>query len=84
MWINNNIKCPETRIYVGGSADLSKGRYNVMDGIYFVSFIFSFGTAWIATAYLLKYYAHRIGTIKYYSIMVCPLIFFIVSLQFLY
>ena len=77
MWINNNIKCPETRIYVGGSDDISKGRFDVLDDIYFICFIFSFGTEWIATAYLLKYYARRIGNFKYYSMMVCPLIFFI-------
>ena len=68
---------PETRIYVGGSGDISKGRYDVLDNIYFISFIFSFASAWVATALLLKYYARRIGTIKYYSIMICPLIFFL-------
>jgi hypothetical protein len=47
-----------------------------LDDIYFVSFIFSFVSAWIATAYLLKYYANRVGRIKYYSIMLCPLVFF--------
>jgi hypothetical protein len=68
---------PETRVYIGGSGDVSKGRYDILDNIYFISFIISFATAWIATAQLLKYYARRIGKIKYYSIIVCPLIFFI-------
>ncbi|MGB0027787.1 MAG: hypothetical protein WBP64_13200 [Nitrososphaeraceae archaeon] len=70
-------RIPESRIYVGGSGDTSKGRYDVLDNIYFISFIFSFTSAWIATALLLKYYARRIGRIMYYSIMICPLIFFI-------
>ena len=68
---------PETRAYFGGSGDASKGRYDVLDNIYFISFIFSFATVWIATAQLLKYYARRIDRIKYYSIIICPLIFFI-------
>ena len=68
---------PETRAYFGGSGDASKGRYDVLDNIDFISFIFSFATVWIATAQLLKYYARRIDRIKYYSIIICPLIFFI-------
>ena len=41
---------PETRVYIGGSGDVSKGRYDILDNIYFISFIISFATAWIATA----------------------------------
>lgn len=71
------MRSSETRSYVGGSGDTSKGRFDALDNLYFISFIFLFASAWIATAQLLKYYARRIGNTKYYSMMACPLIFFI-------
>ena len=55
------MRSSETRSYVGGSGDTSKGRFDALDNLYFISFIFLFASAWIATAQLLKYYARRIG-----------------------
>ena len=48
------VRPSETRSYVGGSDDTSKGRFDALDNLYFISFIFLFASAWIATAQLLE------------------------------
>ena len=40
----------DTRALFGGSVDSSRGRYNAIDDLYFISYILSFVSAWIATA----------------------------------
>ncbi|HET6641083.1 MAG TPA: hypothetical protein VFG77_05720, partial [Nitrososphaeraceae archaeon] len=45
---------PETRAFFGGSGDLGKGKYNTIDNLYFISYILSFVSAWVATATLLS------------------------------
>ena len=40
----------EIKSILGGSVDVSKGRLNLLDSLYFLSYIFSFISAWIATA----------------------------------
>jgi hypothetical protein len=69
-------KPSETRIQFGGSVDISKGRLNLLDYIYFASYLISFITAWIATATLLHHYSHRIGKLKYWLIASVPMIIF--------
>ena len=67
----------DTRALFGGSVDSSRGRYNAIDNLYFISYILSFVSAWIATATLLSNYARKLGKIKYFLITISPLIFFI-------
>ena len=67
----------ETRALFGGSVDLSKGKYNIIDDFYFISYILSFVTAWIATATLLGNYSRRLGKAKYSLITISPMVFFI-------
>ena len=74
----------ETRFYIGGSSDISKGRYNVIDNLYFVSFIISFISSWIASATLLSYYSDRIGITKYYLLISSPILFFLGQFAFLF
>jgi hypothetical protein len=65
-----------TRVQYGGSSDISKGKFNALDNLYFVSYLISFITAWIATAALLYNYSHRIGKLKYWLIASVPMILF--------
>ena len=66
----------ETRVFLGGSTDFGKGRYETLDALYFMSYLASFITAWIATAALLRHYSHRIGKLKYWLIGSVPMIIF--------
>jgi len=68
---------PETRAFFGGSSDIGKGRYDTIDDLYFISYILSFVSAWIATATLLSNYLRKLGKIKYFLITVSPMVFFI-------
>jgi hypothetical protein len=67
----------DTRAIFGGSVDSSRGRYNAIDDLYFISYILSFVSAWIATAALLSNYARKLGKIKYLLVTISPMIFFI-------
>lgn len=66
----------ETRVQFGGSTDISKGKFNTLDNLYFYSYLISFITAWAATASLLRYYSHKFGKLKYWLITTLPIIFF--------
>ena len=66
----------ETRPTLAGSMDVSKGRFNLVDNLYFLTFLLSFISAWFATATILNHYVHRLGKVKYWLIMTTPLIFF--------
>jgi cytochrome b subunit of formate dehydrogenase len=70
-------KPSEIRAMFGGSVDLSKGKYDVVDDLYFITYILSFVTAWVATAILLSNYFHKLGKVKYLLITVSPMVFFI-------
>ena len=65
-----------TRVMLAGSMDISKGKFNVLDNLYFISYLISFITAWIATATLLHHYSLRIGKLKYWLIVSIPMILF--------
>jgi hypothetical protein len=67
----------ETRPFVGGSMDISKGRYDSLDDLYFVSSILSFVTAWVASVIMLAHYSQKLGKIWYWIISISPLIFFV-------
>jgi hypothetical protein len=70
-------KPTETRAKFGGSVDESKGKYDIVDNLYFLTYILSFVTAWVATATLLSNYLHKLGKLKYLIITVSPMVFFI-------
>lgn len=67
----------ETHPYLSGSMDVSKGRFNFVDELYFTTYLFSFITAWFAAATILSHYIRRLGKGKYWLIMLIPLAFFL-------
>ena len=67
----------EIRALFAGSVDLSKGKYDLLDNLYFITYILSFVTAWVATAALLSTYSRILGKIRYVLITVSPMVFFI-------
>lgn len=67
----------ETRIFFGGSADVSKGRYDTLDNLYFSSYIASFVTAWISTTAMLSFYAKRVGKFWFWLFTASPIVFFL-------
>jgi hypothetical protein len=66
----------ETHPYLSGSMDVSKGRFDLIDNLYFVTYLFSFITAWFAAATVLSHYIRKLGKGKYWLIMIVPLAFF--------
>jgi hypothetical protein len=74
----------EIRLLLGGSIDVSKGRYDTVDDLYFISYLISYISAWIATAVLLSYYSNRIGKVKYWIITASPLLFFLVQFPLIF
>jgi hypothetical protein len=75
--LRSGDRLPETRAFFGGSSDISKGKYDIIDDSYFISYIVSFVSAWIATAILLSNYFRKLGKIKYLFITISPVAFFI-------
>lgn len=75
--LRSGDRLPETRASFGGSSDISKGKYDIIDDSYFISYIVSFVSAWIATAILLSNYFRKLGKIKYLLITISPVVFFI-------
>jgi hypothetical protein len=73
----------DTRFYVGGSMDVSKGRYNTLDDLYFSSYIASFFTAWISTIAMLSFYAKRVGKLWFCLLSTSPIVFFLAQFSFL-
>jgi hypothetical protein len=75
--LRSGDRLPETRAFFGGSSDISKGKYDIIDDSYFISYIVSFVSAWIATAILLSNYLRKLGKLKYLLITISPVVFFI-------
>src|SRR5262249_9571569 len=44
---------------------------------YAISTIISFILTWVATAFLLRHYSKKLGKLKYWTIVCCPLIYFL-------
>jgi len=74
----------EIRLFLAASTDVSKGRLNTLDTLYFLSYLLSFVTAWVATAALLRHYSIRIGKLKYWLMVMAPMIFFLSQFMPLY
>ncbi len=70
----------EIREFVGGSIDISVGRYLLLDTIYKISSIMSFGSLWITTVILLNRYKNNLlHTLIYVTIISLPLIYYLIS-----
>ena len=70
----------EIRKFVGGTVDLSVGKYVFLDDIYKVSSIMSFSSLWITTALLMNYYREKlINVIVYWILLSIPLLYFVVN-----
>jgi len=67
----------QTRTFFGGSMDISKGRYDSLDNLYFSSYIASFFTAWISTTAMLSFYAKRVGRLWFWLFTTGPVVFFL-------
>ena len=73
----------EIRIFFGGSSDLSKGRYDTLDDLYFLSYLASFFTAWISTTIMLSFYAKRVGRLWFWLLSTTPIVFFLAQFALL-
>jgi hypothetical protein len=71
----------EIREFVGGSMDISVGRYVFLDNIYTTSSIISFISIWVTTALLMNYYRDKliINAIVYWVILSIPLFYFLIN-----
>jgi hypothetical protein len=71
---------PQIREFVGGSMDISVGRFVILDNIYKISAIASFVSIWVTTAILLSKYRNRlISSIAYGLILTVPLAYFLIN-----
>jgi hypothetical protein len=69
--------------FVGGSSDISAGRYVIIDNIYQISTIASFFSIWITTAILMNSYRERlVNVIIYWILLSIPLVYFIINFLF--
>ncbi len=75
----------QIREFVGGSIDISVGRYVLLDVIYKMSGILSFGSIWITTAIIIvKYKTRLLNTIAYSVILSLPLVYFLINYTYVY
>ena len=66
--------------FVGGSANIYVGRYELLDRIYTVSSVISFISIWTTTAILMKYYRDNLkNAIAYWTIVSIPLGYFLIN-----
>ncbi|MFB5599980.1 MAG: hypothetical protein ACE5SW_07120 [Nitrososphaeraceae archaeon] len=70
----------EIRMFVGGTADLSVGKYTLLNDIFKISSYISFISIWITTALLLNYYREKlIKAVLYWIVLSIPLVYFIIN-----
>jgi hypothetical protein len=76
-----NDRPDKVRELVGGSMDLSVGKYVYLNNIYTISSILSFASIWITTALLMNYYRDKliINAIVYWLILSIPLFYFLLN-----
>jgi len=81
--IKVNERPMEIREFVGGSIDISVGRYTTLDTIYKISSVMSFVSLWITTVILLNRYKNNLlHTLVYIIIISVPLIYFLISYSY--
>ena len=70
----------EIRKFVGGTVDISVGKFVFLDNIYKASSILSFISIWITTALLMNYYREKlINAIVYWILLSIPLVYFLIN-----
>ena len=70
----------EIRKFIGGTVDLSVGRFEFLNNIYKASTILSFISIWITTALLMNYYREKlINVIAYWILLSIPLVYFLIN-----
>ena len=76
-----NDRPDKIRELVGGSIDISFGRYVFLDNIYTISSIMSFVSIWVTTALLMSYYRDKliINSVIYWIILSIPLVYFLAN-----
>jgi hypothetical protein len=75
-----NDRPSHVREFVGGSADISVGKYTFVRNLYKISSVMSFVSIWATTAILVNYYRERsIGTVIYWIILALPLFYYVAN-----
>jgi hypothetical protein len=69
----------EIREFVGGSVDISVGKYVYLDTLYKASSIMSFISIWITTAALMSSYKERLIAVAYWILLAIPLVYFLIN-----
>jgi hypothetical protein len=70
----------EIRQFLGGSADISAGKYVFLNNVYTVTTLTSFVSFWITTAILITYYRERlVSSLTYWVLLVIPLVYFLLN-----
>jgi hypothetical protein len=78
--ISINDRPDEIRRFVGGSMNLSSGRYTILHNFYIVSSILSFVSIWVTTALLMKNYKDNlIHAVAYWGLLSLPLIYYSIN-----
>jgi hypothetical protein len=81
--VSINDRPDEIRRFVGGSMDISVGRYHLLYNVYTVSSILSFVSIWITTALVMKNYKDKlIHALTYWAILFLPLIYYSISFSY--
>ena len=69
----------EIREFVGGTVDISVGKYVYLDTLYKASSIMSFISIWITTATLMSSYKERLIAVAYWILLAIPLVYFLIN-----
>jgi hypothetical protein len=69
----------EIREFVGGTVDISFGKYVYLDTLYKASSVLSFISIWITTATLMSYYKERLVAVAYSALLAIPLVYFLIN-----
>jgi hypothetical protein len=78
-----NDRPDEIRPFVGGSMNISAGRYPLLYNVYTVSSILSFVSIWITTALIMKNYKDKlIHALAYWTILSLPLIYYSINFSY--
>lgn len=68
------------REFVGGGGDMSGGKHVFLGNLYSISSLISFFSIWMTTAILMSSYREKlIGSVKYWIILVLPLVYFLMT-----
>jgi hypothetical protein len=78
--ISINDRPDEIRRFVGGSMNISSGRYILLHNFYIVSSILSFVSIWVTTALLMKNYKDNlIHAVAYWGLLSLPLLYYSIN-----